>query len=1160
VSATTLDKIGELFARALVPISEAARHPETLASILAALGWDQPLGVDLAMLMTLDASTVIDKLQAVLQSTPEELDDSDTMVARYGELGVAVAALIVDIGELADGLPAKLAAAGDYATKSSIKDELPRRLLDYLLVSALDQLAPPLLYALRTLGIVHYDPYPADASIYQVAHRRIVVAYDRFGTLFSKPGQLFVDEYGWGTASFDAEPLLENLGFLIQSLGPRVILRDMPQAAEEALGGRAMPEAAADPSPQLLVPMTVRAGPATADVVLSLHRLRATTVGATDAGIELAALVTGAAEVSIPFGDTLALAIDATVDLGGGAGIAVRPNGAQLHLGFLDGGTPGAGASGTLGVGLHRKRADGKPSTILSAPGGTRVEANDVSVTAGINLAVGKDPDPFVQAAIVGGHIMVTLGGADGFLSKVLPDAGIESRFDLKISWSRLLGLRIEGSGVLEIDIPVHETFGPFNLDSIKLRLGLAGQGLSLIAAATGGVTIGPAHATIENVGIRADLAFRQGNLGPANLGLGFKAPDGLGAVVKAGPVTGGGFVSHDEMTGRYAGILELKISAISIKAIGLLDTKLPDGSEGYSFLIIITVEFSPIQLGMGFTLNGVGGLAGINRTMVTEAIQAGIRNHSVDHILFPDDPVAHAAEIISDLSAIFPPKQGRYVFGPMAIIGYGSPSLIEAEIGILIVLPAPVELVLLGQLSAALPEKDDAVVELHLDVLGVIDFAKGTIAIDAVLHDSRIVAFSLFGDMALRMSVGDQPNFALAVGGFHPQFPTPPGFPQLRRMTLALATKDGNPQLAFETYFAITSNSVQIGARGEIKASAMGFDLAGWMGFDVLVHFSPFTFLAEISAGVVVRKGSMQIASVAIVGRLSGPAPWQIDGKATFDCIVHVEVPVRATIGDAAGDTQILPVDPAPLLVAALSDPRNWSATLPAAGERVVSLRAPDASRAAPLVDPLGGVGVRQRVVPLNRKITRFGEAAPAGPERYQLGAVEIGGAAAGTPTTLQEHFAPAQFETLTDQEKLSRPAFERMDAGFDVAADFIDVGPVVGADLHISTIIADRPDVPAATEAMPETRVSAGLASSASARPPLVSGGTAAYAPPPGAPPAAQLADERWVVVSRATLAPVALAAAASKGAALHALGDYVVAHPKSEALQVVPECEAA
>src|SRR4030095_10935237 len=46
------------------------------------------------------------------------------------------------------------------------------------------------------------------------------------------------------------------------------------------------------------------------------------------------------------------------------------------------------------------------------------------------------------------------------------------------------------------------------------------------------------------------------------------------------------------------------------------LTTHLPGGKPGYSLLVIVSAEFSPVQLGLGFMLVGVGGLLGIQRTV----------------------------------------------------------------------------------------------------------------------------------------------------------------------------------------------------------------------------------------------------------------------------------------------------------------------------------------------------------------------------------------------------------------------------------------------------------------------------------------------------------------------------------------------------------------
>ena len=84
----------------------------------------------------------------------------------------------------------------------------------------------------------------------------------------------------------------------------------------------------------------------------------------------------------------------------------------------------------------------------------------------------------------------------------------------------------------------------------------------------------------------------------------------------------------------------------------------MPDGSPGFSLLIIITAEFGTgIQLGFGFTLLGVGGLLGLNRTMRLQPLMEGVRTGAIDSVMFPRDVVANAPRIISDLRDVLPAR-----------------------------------------------------------------------------------------------------------------------------------------------------------------------------------------------------------------------------------------------------------------------------------------------------------------------------------------------------------------------------------------------------------------------------------------------------------------------------------------------------------------------
>jgi hypothetical protein len=58
----------------------------------------------------------------------------------------------------------------------------------------------------------------------------------------------------------------------------------------------------------------------------------------------------------------------------------------------------------------------------------------------------------------------------------------------------------------------------------------------------------------------------------------------------------------------------------------------------------------------------------------------------------------------ISSLSEIFPIAPGRHVFGPKVTIGWGTPTLVTATIGLLIEVPDPIKIALLGKVDVFLP------------------------------------------------------------------------------------------------------------------------------------------------------------------------------------------------------------------------------------------------------------------------------------------------------------------------------------------------------------------------------------------------------------------------------------------------------------------------
>jgi len=707
------------------------------------------------------------------------------------------------------------------------------------------------------------------------------------------------------------------------------------------------------------------------------------------------------------------------------------------------------------------------PAWILGSPTGTRLELGGVSLAGGASLTNGAASFS-LGADVTKSALVLAADEGDSFLLSILPEGGVRAEFALGLAWSSDTGLHLRGSGGFEATLPVSASFAGLSLSNLYLALRANDDQVTTEVAASLAASIGPVLARLDRVGVQAAITFPAGggNLGPADVSLGFKGPSGIGVAVDAhGVVSGGGFLFHDEAQGLYAGALQLSLhEQLTLKAYGLIATRMPDGSAGYSLLIFITAEdFRPIQLGLGFTLLGIGGMVAINRTFDLEVLRQGLQNDTLATLLFPRDPVGNAPALIHALASAFPARRGSYLLGLLAKIGWFTPTLVLFDLALILEFGGRTRLLALGRISARLPSADNDLVRLNLDALGVIDFDAETIAIDAALIDSRLVhKFAISGAGALRAGFGSgaDSTFVLAAGGLHPQFAAPAAFPKLERLTIALSNGN-NPRIVCESYFAITANTLQFGARASLYAAAAGFSVEGDIGYDVLIQLSPLHFIADFDARLQLKRGSSSLFMVEVAGELEGPRPLRLSGKATFKIwFVHFSVRFDATLIDGELPPPAPAVDVFALLSSALLDPQNWSTSNVNDAAHGVALRTlPTTSGTDLLVDPLGRLTIKQQVAPLNTAadLDVFGGAPISGFKRFALSASSAN--AALESSAVNAPFAPAQYFAMTDDEKLAAPSYEMMQSGCvfgsaDMQFDERSTG-LVAAPLDYQTII---------------------------------------------------------------------------------------------------------
>jgi hypothetical protein len=223
----------------------------------------------------------------------------------------------------------------------------------------------------------------------------------------------------------------------------------------------------------------------------------------------------------------------------------------------------------------------------------------------------------------------------------------------------------------------------------------------------------------------------------------------------------------------------------------------------------------------------------------------------------------------------------------------------------------------------------------------------------------------------------------------------------------------------------------VQFGARAELYAEAAGFNVYGFIGYDVLFQFDPFKFIASFEAGLALREGTDTIMGIHLAGQLSGINPWNARGDASITILfLEVSVSFNETWGDSADKIDPPKEDLIARLTAEINDNRNWRAEIPDSNNLHVSIRKMELPPDQLVIHPMGVLTFSERLVPLGLDITKFGNKVPLDAKRFDIKATDPG----ILTQTVTEEFAPANFFDKNDNEKLSSPSFDRLTSGFKV------------------------------------------------------------------------------------------------------------------------------
>ena len=787
------DTIGALATEiglAFQPLADAFGSPNDFATFMEQLGWNMNSIPQALSGVAAPAA----QIGALIQN--DEVDSS-----AVAQLLAAIVGFVSAVSGISSEPAANFPPGLDVAT---FKSEFPQQTLDYLVVEYLLKRQGGYAHLLKLAGIISTQDVAASAT--RPAFTRRTVAWSGLGDLFSNPSLIFQQAYNWGQPTFLDDQFLQNVAAVLHGWGVNYRFAEVDPALFASLTAGAL-----DPdkiyASALQVPFFEElysgAGGAFG---LELYILPQTATSF--AGFAILPYASGDLAEDIPLSDSLTMHIRGQAQAAGGFAILFRPNN---PLG-LSTGAPGISAN--FSFGLSTQNPTGGKQLLLGSATGSRLEYSSLGFTVGLRTDSAATSF-YGEVSLADGDIVIEPGAdADSFLTQLLPsnltvDASITLGLDSR------LGVYFSGSTSLEITIPAHISLGPIEIQSASISIAPASGSLPVSFGATIQGNLGPLQAVVDDVGLTIPLTFpgSGGNLGPMNASLAFKPPKGVGLTINAGVVQGGGYLYIDTARGEYAGALQLEIA--DFLSVGRDRAHLDKDARRLARLLAAHYPHRrlrcrhPAQLRLHPARRRRPARAQPNDALPAAHGRRSNQLHPERHVPAGRgcQRTAHHQRPASDFSS----AEWHIPHRPHGKDRLGRAHAHQPLAGVIIEIP-PGDAAILGILRTALPADEVAILVLQVNFAGVLEFDKQRFYFYASLFDSHILFITISGSMGVLFAYGDNANFVLSVGGFHPQFNPPPfPFPAPERISIA-SINESYARIHADGYFAVTTNTVQFG------------------------------------------------------------------------------------------------------------------------------------------------------------------------------------------------------------------------------------------------------------------------------------------------------------------------------------------------------------
>ncbi|MER6305034.1 DUF6603 domain-containing protein [Streptomyces sp. NPDC001657] len=471
-----------------------------------------------------------------------------------------------------------------------------------------------------------------------------------------------------------------------------------------------------------------------------------------------------------------------------------------------------------------------------------------------------------------------TVTGTDGHMPPQLPGGQRTALTDAVPEPGRAPATARPGAWV-----DIGRSFGPLHVR----RIGATYEQGTIWLMADGALTASGFTMSVDSLGLGVDL---DGEGFPvrtrlSGLGVEFERPPLRigGALINRQPPPSG----YDLMVG---GALVVQMPTVGVTAVGAYQQR----SDGMPSLFVFGRGTTALGGPAPFRLRGVAAGFGFN---------SSVRLPAADRVAdFPlvsglsgglsDDPMTVLGELTTGQWVV--PREGGIWLA--AGLDFSSFELVHGRLLLFLEVGDGLTLGLLGTARAAFPPTGRALAQVQLQLRLVYRSAYGDFIATAQLYDSYVIdpECILTGGFAYTMWFSPSTHagdFALTVGGYHPEYAAPTHYPQVPR--LGFSWSPGGISITGTAFFALTPSAVMAGGTLDVRYSAG--PVSAWLTAyaRILISWKPLHF--RVSIGVTVG-ASLKLLFVTLKGELG--AELDLWGPPTGGTVTAKLVFVKVKIG----------------------------------------------------------------------------------------------------------------------------------------------------------------------------------------------------------------------------------------------------------------------